>query len=147
MHVSRSIIGLVCAPALFVSMPLAQAQPAPHVDARPPTLNRQAPTASASRALAAARPTRWQSAGRSSLNMTGHAARGTRGVPLGTATQSLTIVARTGTAYVTSDEGTISVVDVGHCNVRRSGSCAGPVAELAGPSEAIGVAVYGHRST
>lgn len=72
------------------------------------------------------------------------AIRRARAVPLGTATQSLALDAHTGTVYVTSDEGTVSVVDVGHCNILRSGSCAAPIAELTGPSEAIGAAVYGH---
>ena len=65
-----------------------------------------------------------------------------RQVPLGTATQSFDVDSRTGTAYVSSDEGTVSVVDVGHCNVSHAGSCSGPIAELTGPDEAIGVAVY-----
>jgi DNA-binding beta-propeller fold protein YncE len=101
---------------------------------------RTAPAPSTMRVAA----TRWQAAARRGPKATSHAARGARAVPLGTATQSLTVVARTGTAYVTSDEGTVSVVDVGHCNIRRAGSCAGPVAELSGPSDAIGAATYGH---
>ncbi len=100
---------------------------------------------SAGRALARGGPTRWQAAGRHVVSPQGLGTRGARAVPLGTATQSFTVDARTGTAYVTSDEGTVSVVDVGHCNVRSSSSCAGPIAELPGPVEAIGVAVY--RST
>jgi DNA-binding beta-propeller fold protein YncE len=69
-------------------------------------------------------------------------ATGAKAVRLGTGAQSFAIDARTGTAYVSSDEGTVSVVDVRHCNARRSRSCKGPIAELAGPSDGIGVAVY-----
>ncbi|WP_375496838.1 YncE family protein [uncultured Jatrophihabitans sp.] len=100
------------------------------------------PTTPARSTAARLRNTRQRALERHVASPQGPSARGARSVPLGTSTQSLTVDAQTGTAYVSSDEGTISVVDVAHCNIRRASSCAGPIAELTGPAEAIGVAVY-----
>lgn len=67
---------------------------------------------------------------------------GLRAVPLGTGLQTFTIKTHTQTAYTTSDEGTVSVVDVGHCNIEDSGSCSGSVADLPGLPGGVGAAVY-----
>ncbi len=62
-------------------------------------------------------------------------------VPLRSSPQIVRIDRATRTAYVTSDQGTISLVDIARCNVERHSRCARPVAALPGPGDALDIAV------
>lgn len=62
-------------------------------------------------------------------------------VPLDSSPQIVRLDLRTRTAYVTSDEGKISVVDAGRCNAERHSGCARPIATLPGGGGGADLAV------
>jgi DNA-binding beta-propeller fold protein YncE len=62
-----------------------------------------------------------------------------RAVPVGSGPEVVVIDAGTHTAYVTSDDGVLSVIDVRACNARQSAGCSHPVAAVAMGSGSGGV--------